>query len=150
MGRGIRHHRPDADWVGKVIIRIGKAANVVVEEADINTGRREQYASAHDLRRSCGEQLREAGVPPLVISRVMRHSSGETTQRHYAPGNVQCDAEVLIAILKTKPDNASAAPQSPSGKRPRLNATPLYPGTSEGRIAVSQCARVDSNHRPTD
>lgn len=107
LGRGIRHQRPDADWVGKVISRIGKAANIVVEEADAKTGRREKYASAHDLRRSCGEQLREAGVPPLVISRVMRHSSWETTQRHYAPGSVQSDAEVLNEILKPKPNNAS-------------------------------------------
>ena len=107
LGRGIRHQRPDADWVGKVISRIGEAANIVVEEADAKTGRREKYVSAHDLRRSCGENLREAGVPPLVISRVMRHSSWETTQRHYAPGSVQCDAEVLKEILKPKPNNVS-------------------------------------------
>ena len=107
LGRNIRHQRPDADWVGQISRRIGKAAKVVVEEADDKTGRRVKYASAHDLRRSCGEQLRGAGVPPLVISRVMRHSSWETTQRHYAPGSVQCDAEVLKEILRPKPDNAS-------------------------------------------
>lgn len=119
LGRGIRHQRPDADWVGKVISRIGKAAKIVVEEADVKTGRREKYASAHDLRRSCGENLREAGVPPLVISRVMRHSSWETTQRHYAPGSVQSDAEVLKEILKPKPDNtppvADQSNESPPG-----------------------------------
>lgn len=110
LGRRVRHQRPDADWIGTVISRIGKAAKIVVDEADAKTGRPEKYASAHDLRRSCGEQLREAGVPPLVISRVMRHSSWETTQRHYAPGNVQSDAEVLRAILKAKPNDSSAAP----------------------------------------
>lgn len=109
LGRGIRHQRPDADWVGKVISRIGKAAKIVVEEADPKTGRSVKYASAHDLRRSCGERLREAGVPPLVISRIMRHSSWETTQRHYAPGNVQNDAEVLNRILKAKPNDPPAA-----------------------------------------
>ena len=118
LGRGIRHKRPDGDWVGKVISRIGKAAKIVVEEADAKTGRPEKYASAHDLRRSCGEQLREAGVPPLVISRVMRHSSWETTQRHYAPGNVQSDAGVLSAILKTKPEDSSAAPDRTAEKDP--------------------------------
>ena len=63
-------------------------------------GKDGEYASAHDLRRSCGERLREAGVPPLVICRVMRHSSWETTRKHYAPGDVQQDAEVLRATLE--------------------------------------------------
>ena len=79
--------------------RIGKAAGIIVEDADERTGRPIKYATAHDLRRSCSERLREAGVPPLVICRVMRHSSWETTQKHYAPGNTQKDAEILATIL---------------------------------------------------
>jgi integrase len=99
MGRKVRHQRPDAEWVGKVIARIGKEAGIEVEPADDRTGRPTKYATAHDLRRSCGERLRDAGVPPLVICRVMRHSSWETTRKHYAPGNVQSDAEVLQKML---------------------------------------------------
>jgi integrase len=99
FGRGTTRQRPDAEWVGKVIARIGKEAGVEVEPADERTGRPTKYASAHDLRRSCGERLRDAGIPPLVICRVMRHSSWETTRKHYAPGNVQKDAEVLWTIL---------------------------------------------------
>lgn len=99
LGRKVRHHRPQAEWVGKVIGRIGKTAGIVVEDADEKTGRPVKYVTAHDLRRSCGERLREAGVPPLVICRVMRHSSWETTRRHYAPGDVQRDAEVLRDTL---------------------------------------------------
>jgi integrase len=99
-GRKVRHQRPAAEWVGKVIARIGKKAGVEVEPADERTGRPTKYASAHDLRRSCGERLRNASVPPLVICRVMRHSSWETTRRHYAPGNVQDDAIVLRKVLK--------------------------------------------------
>ena len=98
-GRKVRHQRPDAQWVGKVLARIGKEANIEVEPADERTGRPAKYASAHDLRRSCGERLRNAGVPPLVICRVMRHSSWETTRKHYAPGNIQKDAEVLSSCL---------------------------------------------------
>lgn len=94
-----RHSRPEAEWVGKIIARIGKEAGIEVEQADARTGRPTKFASAHDLRRSCGERLRNAGVPPLVICRVMRHSSWETTRRHYAPGDVQRDAEVLSATL---------------------------------------------------
>ena len=99
IGRKVRHHRPDAEWVGRVVSRIGEAAGIVVEQADERTGRPIKYATAHDLRRSCGERLREAGVPPLVICRVMRHASWETTRKYYAPGDVQQDAAVLRAVL---------------------------------------------------
>ena len=99
IGRKVRHQRPSAEWVGKVISRIGTQAEIVVDAEDKRTGRSVKYASAHDLRRSCGERLRNAGVPPLVICRVMRHSSWETTRRHYAPGDVQNDAAVLNKTL---------------------------------------------------
>ena len=102
QGRQVTSQRPDAEWVGKVIGRIGKNAGIEVDPADERTGRPTKYATAHDLRRSCGERLREAGVPPLVICRVMRHSSWETTRKHYAPGNVQSDAEVLRSVLAPK------------------------------------------------
>jgi integrase len=103
LGRKIRHQRPDAEWVGKVIARIGKKAGIVVEPADERTGRPIKYASAHDLRRSCGQRLRDAGVPPLVICSVLRHSSWDTTRKHYAPGDIQKDAEVLRAKLAVPP-----------------------------------------------
>ena len=96
----VRHNKLAADWVGKVISKIGKAAGIVVSEADEKNGRPEKYASAHDLRRSFGQRLRNADVPPLVISRIMRHSSWETTQKHYAPGDVQSDATTLREILQ--------------------------------------------------
>ncbi|HMP78923.1 MAG TPA: tyrosine-type recombinase/integrase [Pirellulaceae bacterium] len=101
LGRKGRQPRPDAEWVGKVIARIGKAAGVVVEQADERTGRPTKFATAHDLRRSCGQRLREAGIPPLGICRGMRHSSWETTRKHYAPGDIQKDAEVLKEKLGT-------------------------------------------------
>jgi len=103
IGRRVRHRRPDAEWVGRIVSRIGTAAGVVVEQPDEKTGRPTKYATAHDLRRSCGERLRDAGVPPLVICRVMRHASWETTRKHYAPGDVQRDAEVLKAALDLIP-----------------------------------------------
>lgn len=93
--------RPKSEWVGKVIAKIGQAANIIVDEADERTGKPIKYASAHDLRRSCGQRLRDAGVPPLLICRVMRHSSWDTTRMHYAPGNNQKDAEAIRNILVT-------------------------------------------------
>jgi integrase len=99
FGRECLSIRPEPDWVGRIISRIGKKANVLVDPADDRTGRPDKFATAHDLRRSCGERLREAGVPPLVICRIMRHESWETTRKHYAPGNIQQDAAVLKEIL---------------------------------------------------
>lgn len=91
--------------VSTVISRIGKEAEIVVEHADESTGKNTKFASAHDLRRSCGERLRNAGVPPpLLIARVMRHSSWETTRKHNAPGNVQMHTEALNKILRTNDD----------------------------------------------
>ncbi len=99
LGRKVRHRRPDADRVGKVISRIGKEADIIVDPGDKPTGRPAKYASAHDLRRSCGERLRNANVAPLIICRVMRHSSWETTRKHHAPGDVQQAAETLHSLL---------------------------------------------------
>ena len=93
--RPVRHARPRADWVAKVITRIGKRAGVVVDPENVKTGKPAKFASAHDLRRSCSERLLDAGVPPLEISRVLRHASWETTRRHYAPRDVQKAAGVL-------------------------------------------------------
>jgi integrase len=101
FGRKSANQRPSAEWVGKIIGRIGKESGIEVEPANERTGTPIKHATAHDLRRSCGERLRDAGVPPLVICRVMRHSSWETTRKHYAPGNIQNDAEVLRSILGT-------------------------------------------------
>lgn len=102
LGRKIAHKRPDADWVAKVVSRIGKEAEIIVEEADERTGKNIKYASDHDLRRSYGERLRNAGVLPLVICRVMRHSSWETRRKHYVSGDVQKDTAVLKRILSEK------------------------------------------------
>jgi integrase len=74
MGRKVRYRRPDAERVGRVISRIGKKVGIVVQEADDSTGRPTKYATAHDLRRSCGERLRNADVPP-GICRALCHSS---------------------------------------------------------------------------
>lgn len=95
LGRPSSGKRPKSDWVGRVISRIGKASGIMVAEADEYTGRSQKFVSAHDLRRSCGERLRNAGIEPLLICRVMRHSSWDTTQKHYAPGNIQTEAHSL-------------------------------------------------------
>lgn len=98
-GREPSEERPEAEWVGKIISRIGEKAKVVVRPEDPKAKRLAKHASAHDLRRSCGERLLDAGVPPTIICRVLRHASWETTRRHYAPGDIQKEAEALQALL---------------------------------------------------
>ena len=94
-GRRAHKGRLDAEWVGRTVSRIGKAAGVVVEAPDEFAEKPAKFASAHDLRRSCAERLLDAGIPPIVITGVLRHASWETTRRHYAPGDVQRDAGVI-------------------------------------------------------
>ncbi|MBO53327.1 MAG: hypothetical protein CMJ69_21430 [Planctomycetaceae bacterium] len=98
-GRPAKKGRATAEWVSRVIGRFGKRAGIIVQPFDDRTGRPAKTASAHDLRRSAAERMLDAGVPPRLISRVLRHASWETTRRHYAPGDVQRDAEALRAIL---------------------------------------------------
>ena len=82
-----------------MISKIGAKSGIVVVEGDEAKGKPTKYVSAHDLRRSCSQRLRYAGVPPLVISRILRHSSWETTQKHYAASDVQKDGDILREIL---------------------------------------------------
>ena len=80
-----------------------EAAGILVEQANERTGKEAKFASAHDLRRSCAERMLDAGVPPGVISRILRHTSWETTRRHYAPGDVQKDDGILRDVLCREP-----------------------------------------------
>ena len=101
-GGGVpRHGRPKAEWVGKVVSRIGEAARVVVDPGNEAKSKPPKYASAHDLRRSCAERLLDAGVPAAVVQQVLRHASFETTRRYYAPGNVQKATRALRMYLGT-------------------------------------------------
>jgi len=94
-----RDWRPDADWVGKIIARIGHKAGVVVVPTDPATGKQTKHASAHDLRRSCAERLLHAGVPPQVVQMVLRHARFTTTWKYYAAGDMQKAAGALRAYL---------------------------------------------------
>jgi integrase len=106
LGRRVRHQRTDADWIGKVISRIGKKAGVIVRPA--KGDKPAKYASAHDLRRSCGERLALAGVPEREIAKVLRHQDVATTRRFYVPGTVQESAGIIREKL-TVPRNSETA-----------------------------------------
>ena len=106
-GRKVTGERLNVELVGKVVGRIGKKANVLVQPA--KGDKPAKYASAHDLRRSCADRLIEAGVPERDVQRVLRHASAETTRRHYSPGTVQRSARVIKeALIDCKATNSTS------------------------------------------
>lgn len=75
----------DADWIGRICSRIGKAAGIVVDAAD---GGKVKYASAHDLRRSFGVRWAQRVMPP-VLQQLMRHEDIKTTMKYYVSINAE-------------------------------------------------------------
>lgn len=100
--RAPKTDRPSAEWVGKIVSRIGEKAGVVTIPA--RAGEPAKCATAHDLRRSCAQRMEDAGVSPILIARLMRHKSYQTTQRHYTKGSTQKQAEAVRALLDTVSD----------------------------------------------
>ena len=97
VGRPLSPRRPDPEWDGKVITKIGKRTGIVVTKS--SRGKPPKYASAHDLRRSCAERLIDAGVAERDVAAVIRHASIETTRRHYAASNVQRTAAKIRTAI---------------------------------------------------
>lgn len=66
------------------------------------------------------------GVPPLVICRILRHASWDTTRKHYAPGDVQKDTGILREKLANPESEATTATQNVAfvpGYIPEFNLT---------------------------
>ena len=76
--------------VGRVVSSIGKEAGVKVANSD--QGDKVKYASAHDLRRSFGTRWARR-VKAVVLQKLMRHSSINTTMKYY----VSEDADDIAA-----------------------------------------------------
>lgn len=84
----------DARRVGRIISRIGEAAEVYVNDD-------EKPASAHDIRRSFGQRLADAGVPAMLLQSVMRHTDLATTQKYYLKSDAAKETQRLGAYLGT-------------------------------------------------
>ncbi|MGM0488338.1 MAG: tyrosine-type recombinase/integrase [Planctomycetota bacterium] len=67
------YHNPKQ--AGRVITALGREAGVLVSET--------KPASAHDLRRSFGQRLADAGVQAPDLQVIMRHKNFATTQKYY-------------------------------------------------------------------
>jgi integrase len=86
-----------AEWVGKIVSKIGRKAGVIVR-TDPADPKKKKYASAHDLRRSFGDRW-AARVMPAVLKELMRHESIETTLRYYVGANAERTAEVCWSAI---------------------------------------------------
>lgn len=121
----------DPNWVSKLVVRIGKAAGVVVRtKRDRKTGepaRVVKYASPHDLRRSFGERW-ASRVMPQVLMQLMRHESIDTTLRYYVGRNAQKTADVLWAAYEREMHDGGAfggaAPETAFESDPRNDESP--------------------------
>ena len=77
-------------------------------------------ASAHDLRRSFGQRLADAGVLPRDLQSIMRHQHFSTTERYYLTHRAADQAERIAQVLtkvgyadanRTQPDAIKNDPQ---------------------------------------
>jgi integrase len=86
--------RPTHQQVGRIITRIGSEAMVKV-----NAGGKP--ASAHDLRRSFGQRMADAGLPPRDLQAIMRHASFVTTESYYLRDRAQDQGQRIAKYLGT-------------------------------------------------
>ena len=111
--------------VGRVVSAIGKQAKVVVNKGD------GKYASAHDFRRAFGTRWARK-VMPMVLQKLMRHDSIETTMRYY----VDLDADEMAEELwktETKVINTFINNPSLEGKK-----TEKEPGSDSAGTPLSE------------
>jgi integrase len=87
--------------LSKAVAKIGRAANIV-------TNAQGKPASAHDLRRTFGTRW-AMQVPPVVLQKLMRHETLETTMKYY----VNLDSSQIGSVLwQGVPPATHSAPTS--------------------------------------
>jgi len=87
---GHRGKLPQADWVSRVVAKIGRKSGVITDQSQAHT----KHVSVHDLRRSFGVRWSER-LLPQQLQGLMRHESIETTFRYY----VGKDADRIARIM---------------------------------------------------
>ncbi len=90
------------DTVSRVLVSIGKSANVKVDEKPAKEKDQKPepvWASAHDLRRAFGFRWSRR-VSPMVLKELMRHTSVTTTEKFYVGINAEATASLLAEIAE--------------------------------------------------
>jgi integrase len=136
-----------ADWVSRVVCRIGRKARVVVDQRERrlvvddrgltakpkrkkkrkakekakekDDGIKRKYASAHDLRRAFGLRW-AARVMPQILMQLMRHEDISTTMRYYVGKEAEATADVLWQVTGAAPlaKSNKSGNKRPSAGRP--------------------------------
>ncbi len=75
--------RLTTERVSRIISMIGQEAGIVVRQEDERTGRRQKFASAHDIRRGFAQRLINLGVSAETLKVVLRHRDFATTEKFY-------------------------------------------------------------------
>jgi integrase len=94
--------RATAAQAGRTVVKIGEAANVVVDKK----GDKTTFASAHDLRRAFGLRWSRRVMPP-VLQELMRHESIQTTMKFYVGQDAQLTAADLHRAIGQTRQNES-------------------------------------------
>lgn len=118
--RGSQRRYKTADAVGKVFCEAGRQAGIVVEkrarraraddeERGIKAGQwLPKFASAHDIRRSFGDAMSYL-VMPVVLMKLMRHQSIDTTMKYYIGRNTERLANEVWDAFAQKPVSSQGA-----------------------------------------
>lgn len=110
------------EHVGRIISRVGEEAGIIVQREDTETGRRQKYASAHDLRRGCAQRLINAGVSAETLKVVMRHRDFATTEKFYGATRA---AQSAAAEIEERLTAQHAKSESGDEDVPRLTSEQL-------------------------
>ena len=144
-GRRFGNAKMQADWVSRVVCRIGELARVVVDQkerrlvVDSRAAKakpdepgkpkrrkrrrsggddpnvKTKFASAHDLRRAFGLRW-SARVMPAMLQQLMRHESVETTMRYYVGKDADAVSDALYAAMEKVTSNLKS--NKTGNKRP--------------------------------
>ncbi len=102
---GLRGEQLTHDPISRFISDIGEAAEVFVSDDG-------KPASAHDLRRAFGREWAQK-VKPLILQRLMRHKSINTTMKFYA----QLDSEDIGSALWSDYSRKDSRKRGSNGNR---------------------------------
>jgi len=102
-------HRLTSDQVGRIVSDIGKKADIVVKVAD-DSEESDKYASAHDLRRSFGQRMADAGVTRQDLQAIMRHKDYKTTERYYIRHRAEEQAKRIAEKLQANQGTDQGTP----------------------------------------
>lgn len=84
------------DHVKQIVRSFGEEAGIIVTDEG-------KFASAHDLRRSFGQRMADAGMLPRDLQKLMRHSSFTTTEKYYLKDDAAKQAERIADLLVSPP-----------------------------------------------